>query len=51
MKSADFWAEQPMILPEDAGAVRARRVLDKLIREENRTGAADDTVVELAEAG
>jgi vanillate O-demethylase monooxygenase subunit len=35
MKSADFWAEQPMILAEDAGAVRARRVLDKLIREEN----------------
>jgi len=40
MKSADFWAEQPMILAEDAGAVRARRVLDKLIREENRAAVA-----------
>ena len=38
MKSADFWVEQPMILAEDSGAVRARRVLDKLIREENRAG-------------
>jgi vanillate O-demethylase monooxygenase subunit len=34
MASTDFWAEVPMILAEDAGAVRARRVLDKLIREE-----------------
>jgi vanillate O-demethylase monooxygenase subunit len=51
MKSADFWAEQPMILAEDAGAIRARRVLDKLIREENRAGVPDDAVVELAEAG
>lgn len=34
MASTDFWAEEPMVLAEDAGAVRARRVLDKLIREE-----------------
>jgi vanillate O-demethylase monooxygenase subunit len=40
MAGADFWAEQPMILAEDAGAVRARRVLDKLIREENRADAS-----------
>ena len=35
MKGIDFWAQEPMILAEDAGAVRARRVLDKLIRQEN----------------
>ena len=34
MAGTDFWAEEPMVLAEDAGAVRARRVLDKLIREE-----------------
>jgi phenylpropionate dioxygenase-like ring-hydroxylating dioxygenase large terminal subunit len=35
MAGTDFWAEEPMILAEDAGAIRARRVLDKLIRAEN----------------
>lgn len=30
----DFWDMKPVILPCDAGAVRARRVLRKLIREE-----------------
>ena len=34
MAGNDFWAEQPMILAEDGGAIRARRVLDKLIRDE-----------------
>jgi phenylpropionate dioxygenase-like ring-hydroxylating dioxygenase large terminal subunit len=34
MKGTDFWAELPIILPEDAGAIRARRVLEKLIRDE-----------------
>jgi phenylpropionate dioxygenase-like ring-hydroxylating dioxygenase large terminal subunit len=29
--SADFWALQPVLLPGDAGAVRARRKLDALI--------------------
>lgn len=31
----DFWAARPVILPADASAVRARRLLDKLIRMEN----------------
>ncbi len=34
MRGTDFWAEQPVILAEDAGAIRARRVLEKLIRDE-----------------
>jgi vanillate O-demethylase monooxygenase subunit len=34
MKGVDFWAERPIILAEDAGAIRARRVLEKLIRDE-----------------
>jgi len=34
MKSLDFWAERPVIFPEDNGAIRARRVLEKLIRRE-----------------
>lgn len=37
MEGADFWSLRPMILPGDAGAVRARRVLDKMIRDENRS--------------
>lgn len=49
MAGTDFWAEQPMILAEDAGAVRARRVLDKLIREESRP--AGDSGPLLAAAG
>jgi vanillate O-demethylase monooxygenase subunit len=36
MDGNDFWALRPVILPGDAAAVRARRVLDKLIREEVR---------------
>jgi phenylpropionate dioxygenase-like ring-hydroxylating dioxygenase large terminal subunit len=31
---ADFWALKPILLHGDAGAVRARRVLDKLIADE-----------------
>jgi phenylpropionate dioxygenase-like ring-hydroxylating dioxygenase large terminal subunit len=33
---ADFWSLKPVLLPGDAGAVRARRVLDKLIAEEQK---------------
>lgn len=40
MKGTDFWAEEPMILAEDAGAVRARRLLDRLINEEHRAAAS-----------
>ena len=28
MSGTDFWSERPVILPEDAGAILARRVLD-----------------------
>lgn len=31
---ADFWSLKPILLPGDAAAVRARRVLDKLIADE-----------------
>jgi phenylpropionate dioxygenase-like ring-hydroxylating dioxygenase large terminal subunit len=31
---ADFWSLKPVFLPGDAGAVRARRALDKLIADE-----------------
>lgn len=34
MGGDDFWANRPVIFPEDAGAVRARRVLEKLIAKE-----------------
>lgn len=34
MDGEDFWGLRPVILRGDAGAVRARRVLDKLIRDE-----------------
>ncbi|OPA90917.1 vanillate monooxygenase [Pseudomonas fluorescens] len=30
----DFWSLNPVLLPSDGGAVRARRVLDRLIKEE-----------------
>jgi vanillate O-demethylase monooxygenase subunit len=38
---ADFWSLKPVLLAGDAGAVRARRVLDKLIADEQRAVSAD----------
>ena len=34
----DFWDEMPVILPNDAGGIRARRRLAKLIRDEQAAG-------------
>ncbi|WP_214648280.1 aromatic ring-hydroxylating dioxygenase subunit alpha [Novosphingobium aerophilum] len=42
MNGEDFWTLKPMILPGDAGAVRARRLLDKLIRDEEKAASADN---------
>ena len=36
----DFWALQPALLPLDAGAIRARRVMERLLAEERAAGAA-----------
>lgn len=38
MDGQDFWSLKPAILPSDAGAVRVRRHLDKLIRDELNEG-------------
>lgn len=34
MRGIDFWAEKPVVFPEDASAIRARRILEKLVRAE-----------------
>jgi vanillate O-demethylase monooxygenase subunit len=34
MGDADFWSLKPVLLAGDAGAIRARRVLDKRIAAE-----------------
>jgi vanillate O-demethylase monooxygenase subunit len=34
MGDADFWSLKPVLLAGDGGAIRARRVLDKLIEQE-----------------
>jgi hypothetical protein len=34
VRDADFWSLKPVLLAGDAGAIRARRVLDKLIKDE-----------------
>ena len=34
MGSADFWSLNPALLPTDAGAVRARRIVERLVRAE-----------------
>jgi phenylpropionate dioxygenase-like ring-hydroxylating dioxygenase large terminal subunit len=39
MEGEDFWALRPIILESDAGAIRARRILGKLIRDEAREDA------------
>jgi vanillate O-demethylase monooxygenase subunit len=36
MGDADFWSLKPVLLPGDAGAIRARRVLDGLIATEQK---------------
>ena len=39
MEGEDFWDLKPLILEGDAGAIRARRILRKLIREETKEAA------------
>ena len=34
MEGADFWELKPVVLPGDAGAIRARRILRTLIHAE-----------------
>jgi vanillate O-demethylase monooxygenase subunit len=38
MGDAEFWSLKPVLLAGDAGAIRARRVLDKLIATEQSSG-------------
>ena len=42
MGGADFWALNPILLKGDAGAVRARRTLAKLIKLEQDVAASED---------
>ena len=49
MGDADFWSLGPALLPVDAGAVRARRIVERLLREERAAqgAAAEDRPVTL----
>ena len=40
MGDADFWSLGPALLPVDAGAVRARRIVERLLREERAAQGA-----------
>ncbi|QCP52312.1 aromatic ring-hydroxylating dioxygenase subunit alpha [Trinickia violacea] len=40
---SDFWAAQPALLPIDAGAIRARRVMERRIAEERTAAGTADT--------
>jgi hypothetical protein len=40
MAGADFWDLHPVVLPTDAGAIRARRKLAHLLRQERKAGTA-----------
>lgn len=46
MGQTDFWKKQPIILVEDGAAVRARRVLDQLIKAEMRNIRGDQIAAE-----
>jgi vanillate O-demethylase monooxygenase subunit len=46
MEDAEFWSLNPVVLEGDAGAVRARRVLRRLIHEEQTAAKATTTPVE-----
>jgi vanillate O-demethylase monooxygenase subunit len=39
MGTSDLWSQKPVLLAGDASAVRARRILEKMIREELSRGA------------
>jgi vanillate O-demethylase monooxygenase subunit len=41
----DFWAMQPALLPIDAGAIRARRVMERLIAAEQGANAAQPRTI------
>jgi phenylpropionate dioxygenase-like ring-hydroxylating dioxygenase large terminal subunit len=43
MRGVDFWSEKPVLFPEDGAAVRARKILERLIREEQQR-KTDSTV-------
>jgi vanillate O-demethylase monooxygenase subunit len=47
MGDADFWSLKPVLLPGDAGAIRARRVLDNLIAAEKKQLAQQTEAVPL----
>lgn len=36
MGTAEFWSLKPLLLPGDAGAIRARRIMDRLIAQEQK---------------
>ena len=38
MGTSDLWSLKPLLLPGDAGAVRVRRMLERLIKEESASG-------------
>lgn len=44
MEGAEFWSLNPLVLEGDAGAIRARRILRRLIHEEQTAGTPTATV-------
>jgi len=46
MEGQDFWDLRPALLPTDAGAVRVRRILERLISQEREGAVAARPVVE-----
>jgi phenylpropionate dioxygenase-like ring-hydroxylating dioxygenase large terminal subunit len=46
MEDAEFWSLNPIVLEGDAGAVRARRILRRMIHEEQTAGKPATTTVE-----
>jgi phenylpropionate dioxygenase-like ring-hydroxylating dioxygenase large terminal subunit len=46
MEDAEFWSLNPIVLEGDAGAIRARRILRRMIHEEQTAGQPAAAVVE-----
>jgi vanillate O-demethylase monooxygenase subunit len=46
MEGADFWSKRPAILPNDKAAIRVRRRLEKMCREEAQISCAKKPVLE-----
>ena len=48
MEAAEFWSLRPIFLPGDEASTRARRIIEKLIKQESGAAPASEPELEMA---